>query len=161
MQEGALLGQVRAISKKKPRLQLTTCKACGGDLQDADRTYCDNCLAEQRREQQGEWARAAHESLAQLRAEGRDPAHSEEANANPKLAQRKHAEERSRWVAQEHNSDPAAFDREIRPHLRNVPLSRIKEATGLSKPFCSRIRRGESRPHPRHCGRLAKSCRGG
>jgi CRISPR-associated endonuclease Cas1 len=150
------LGQAKAASKRKPRLQQRICKACGDDLQDSDRTYCDNCLPGQKREQVEGFKMSGPRRLEQLRAEGRDPAHTQESNEKRKIAQQRHAEERSRWAAQEHNFDPAAFDRDIRPGLRNVPLSRICDATGLSKPYCSRLRTGALTPHPRHWKALAE-----
>jgi CRISPR-associated endonuclease Cas1 len=144
------LGQVRATSKKKPRLQLPTCKACGDNLKDADQTYCDKCRPEQRREQIEEFKMSGPRRLKQLRTQDKNPAHTEEANEKRKIAQQKHAEERRLWAAQEQCIDRDAFERDIRPGLHNVTLGQMRTATGLSKPFCSRIRSGESTPHPRH-----------
>lgn len=45
--------------------------------------------------------------------------------------------------------DLSAFEREIRPAIESVPLSRLQRATGLSLRYVSRIRRGEKTPHPR------------
>ncbi len=41
------------------------------------------------------------------------------------------------------------------PALRQVPLKRLMEATGLTNASCSQLRRGLTVPHPRHWGTLA------
>jgi CRISPR-associated endonuclease Cas1 len=153
------LGQAQAKATptpRKPRLLVPRCKACGDNLPDSDRTYCDNCLPEQRREQIREFAQTGPKRLAELRAAGRDPAHTDKANEQRRNTQLKHVEEKLRWAAREHGFDPKAFEREIRPHLANVPLGRISEATGLSKPYCSVIRSGKGTPDPRHWRALAE-----
>ena len=52
--------------------------------------------------------------------------------------------------AQASRFDPEAFARKIAPGLTSVPLATIMRATGLSRPYCAMIRRGERVPHPRH-----------
>jgi CRISPR-associated endonuclease Cas1 len=148
------LGQAKPGLKRVPRLQLPTCKACGDDLQDSDQTYCDKCRPEQRGEQIEEFKMSGPRRLKQLREQGQYPAHSEEANEKRMLTQQRHAEERKRWAAQEPTIDRDAFEKCIRPGLQSIPLGRIRAATGLSKPFCSRIRSGKSTPHERHWAAL-------
>ena len=46
-------------------------------------------------------------------------------------------------------SDPAIFEREIRPKLKTVSLLETLRATGLSRTYCGMIRRGVRIPHPR------------
>jgi hypothetical protein len=46
-------------------------------------------------------------------------------------------------------SRTGVLKREILPLLEDVPLSKMKAATGLSVTMCARIRRGYS-PHARH-----------
>src|SRR5262249_14080183 len=53
--------------------------------------------------------------------------------------------------------DLSAFEREILPLIREVPLSALVHATGLSLRYCSQIRRGEKTPHPRHWQRLREA----
>jgi hypothetical protein len=53
--------------------------------------------------------------------------------------------------------DLSAFQRDILPHIQEVPLSRLVKATGLSLRYCSQIRRGEKVPHPRHWEALRRS----
>jgi hypothetical protein len=45
--------------------------------------------------------------------------------------------------------DPSAFQRDMLPLIKDVPLSRLQRATGLSVRYLSLIRR-ERTPHPRH-----------
>jgi hypothetical protein len=45
--------------------------------------------------------------------------------------------------------DLSAFQRDVLPLIKEIPLSRLQRATGLSLRYVS-IRRGERTPHPRH-----------
>jgi len=54
------------------------------------------------------------------------------------------------WDRKNPHPDPEVFRREILPLIKAVPLGRIAAATGVSKQFASRVRRGDSTPHPRH-----------
>ena len=56
------------------------------------------------------------------------------------------------------NEDPSLFVEEIRPRLAKVPLSEMMRATGLSRPYCAMIRRGERVPHSRHWETIQKLC---
>jgi hypothetical protein len=67
-----------------------------------------------------------------------------EANITRKREAREWDEEHGKLV------DLSAFQRDILPLTRHVPLSRLQEATGLSLRYVSLIRRGERTPHPRH-----------
>jgi hypothetical protein len=46
--------------------------------------------------------------------------------------------------------DLSAFQRDILPLIQEIPLSRLRQATGLSLRYVSLTRRGERTPHPRH-----------
>jgi hypothetical protein len=46
--------------------------------------------------------------------------------------------------------DLSAVQRDILPLIQEIPLSRLRRATGLSLRYVSLIRRGERTPHPRH-----------
>jgi hypothetical protein len=153
------LGQVKAPSQKKSRLQQRICEACGDNLQDTVGSYCGKCLPEQKRERLEEFKMSGPRRLKELRAQGENPAHTEEANEKRRITQLRNADKRFHWAAQQNNFDPEAFEREIRPALRHIPLSRIRDATGLSKPYCSRIRTGALTPHPRHWQRLLQLVR--
>lgn len=42
------------------------------------------------------------------------------------------------------------FERDILPALQSVPVRAMARATGLTRAYCSMIRRGVYVPHPRH-----------
>jgi hypothetical protein len=46
--------------------------------------------------------------------------------------------------------DPAVFEAEILPALRDARISDLVAATGLSDHYCSLIRLGKRVPHERH-----------
>jgi hypothetical protein len=46
--------------------------------------------------------------------------------------------------------DAEVFRCEILPGLRDVPISMLMQATGLSRPYCAAIRQEKKVPHPRH-----------
>jgi hypothetical protein len=59
-----------------------------------------------------------------------------------------------RWMpkAREHGTDhdPRVFTERLLPSVREVPLSRLVAATGLSLRYCSLVWRGEYVPHLMH-----------
>ena len=55
-----------------------------------------------------------------------------------------------KWDKQGGRPDPELFRTQILPKLTDIPLKTIVKATGLSKSYCSLIRRGEVIPHPSH-----------
>lgn len=147
------------------------CLGCGVVLEPgARRRYCDECMPRRRAVLgTGEgWealeitrsafaAAGGRAALAKMRADGRDPAHGREA-----------AERRGRTIAaqlaavtawdQEHGNidDGTDFARDVLPGLRHVPLQVMASATGLSRGYCSFIRRGLKVPHRRHWASLEK-----
>jgi CRISPR-associated endonuclease Cas1 len=122
-----------------------TCRDCGGELPHRRRVYCDHCLPNHQPDGSGltasEWAQRR----------GHDPTHSEDARAaraSSNIVRKRQARE---WD-ERHGKlvDLSAFQRDILPLIREVPLSRLQRATGLSLRYVSLIRRGERTPHPRH-----------
>jgi hypothetical protein len=86
--------------------------------------------------------------LAQLRAQGNDPAHGGRA---AQIRGRKNAAHQAAvrdWKGE--RPDPAVFQREILPVLRGVSIGELVAATGLSEHYCSLIRLGKRVPHARH-----------
>jgi hypothetical protein len=78
-----------------------------------------------------------------------------ELTARPESAVRQATADRKREIADWEVAygkliDLGAFEREILPLIRDVPLSRLVRATGLSLRYVSLIRRGERVPHPKH-----------
>jgi hypothetical protein len=128
------------------------CKRCDGPVPRRDRVYCDDCLPHYQREQ---YRQAFHGSgltaIEQKKKAGADPTHGATAavrrtaaNVTRKCEAREWDERHGKLV------DLSAFQREILPLIRGVPLIQLQRATGLSLRYVSLIRRGERTPHPRH-----------
>ena len=128
-----------------------TCRGCGGELPDRRRRYCDACRRDQAVEA-GKAARpAAAAVLAQLRREGRDPAHGGDAAMRRGSKNAGHQRALREWEAQNRDSDdPGRFQTEVLPLLRSARPRDLALATGLSEHYCSLIRLGKRVPHPRH-----------
>jgi hypothetical protein len=128
-----------------------TCRGCGCVLSDRRRRYCDACLPEHESERRAQLARRGPEALAQLRAEGRDPARTPEALAKLAESMRERSRLLKEW-SRDHDEapDPEAFRREILPKLRDVSISALMQATGLSRSYCAAVRSGKKTPHVRH-----------
>jgi hypothetical protein len=105
-------------------LSLWTCPDCGGAVTNRRHVRCEACIAADPR-QTGEVRGRRGAAIA-----ARKRALSEWDRANPGTVY-----------------NPELFGREIWPRLRNVPLSEIVEATGMSKASASDVRRGKWTPH--------------
>jgi hypothetical protein len=94
--------------------------------------------------------------LALARAEDNDPAHGGTAAAKRGEANRRRQQEIQEWEST--NERPAAdvFGREILPGLSIVTAGEMARATGLSRPYCSMIKRGAYAPHPKHWDALRR-----
>ena len=92
--------------------------------------------------------------LAETRASGNDPAHGGDAavKRGEKNQQRQH--EIQEWEADNERPPPELFEQEIRPLLQQISAGEMAQATGLSRPYCSMIRRGAYTPHPKHWAAL-------
>jgi CRISPR-associated endonuclease Cas1 len=137
------------------------CKRCGGELPHRDRVFCDGCLPHYQRDQYTNYARAGVAQLTARRAAGADPSHGGEAGAKRGATQSRRRRELRAWTALNEalSTDVSAFEREILPLIQEVPLSVLMEATGLSLPYVSQIRRGKATPHPRHWSALRSATR--
>lgn len=134
----------RGLEPPAPALP-ATCRACGAELSADSRRFCDECLPKERT---AAFKAAGPATLARLAAQGRDPSHG--GQAGRKRGSRVSEQLRASRSWDGGSPDPDEFRREILPLIREVPLSRLVEATGLSLRYCSLIRRGERVPHPRH-----------
>lgn len=144
---------VRKNPKPKNQLSLpsvvSACKSCGIVLDDPDRVYCDDCLPEFRKEQLPQFEKVGVAALAKLRAEGRDPAHTEEAKA---VVAKSVSEQRRAvlaWNANNERPGEETYLKEILPLVERGTLPQLMKATGLSIKYCADIRKGRV-PHPRH-----------
>jgi len=149
-------GRARPEAVPGPARLPATCPACGGELPHPDRSYCNDCLPDYQAEQfEQRFSGSGIRRLAQLAAERRDPTHGGQAadRRGQTIADRKQAIRE--WERQFGKVvDLTAFEREILPLIREVSLSPLVKATGLSLRYCSQIRRGEKVPHPRRWARL-------
>jgi CRISPR-associated endonuclease Cas1 len=127
------------------------CHRCGGEVPHRRRVYCDDCLPHFQREQL-ERATGALSPVEVVRARtGADVTHGGEAAAKRGASISSRKREIAEWERRHGKLiDLTAFEHEILPLIREVPLSALVRATGLSLRYCSQIRRGEKTPHPRH-----------
>jgi hypothetical protein len=132
------------------------CKACGGEVPHSERDYCNTCLPEYQREQfEQRFSGSGLAKLERLKIAGQDPTHGGNAKAKRADRNRQRKAELAVWERQYGKLvDLSVFAREIQPLIRDIPLSRLVAATGLSLRYVSQIRRGERIPHPRHWGAL-------
>ena len=166
-----LTGANRSISRPaRPKKQGSSsatpkhCHTCG-TATEAGRTQCDTCLPLVQSEHLEEMVNGAHERLRELRDEGRDPAHGNEAATRRGESVSANNRASTEWNRNNKRLDSQVFTTEILPFIQEVPLSAIVQATGLSKGYCSFIKRGIKVPHERHWRALSqlgrKRSRGG
>jgi hypothetical protein len=125
------------------------CSECGAPLPAGGRgRFCGDCRDLQLQSHAAAQRERARETLAQLRAEGFDPAHGGAAGKARAQKNSAHQLAAGRWTGS--MPDPAEFASEILPGLRAFTVGQLAVATGLSEAYCSRIRRGVMVPHPRH-----------
>ncbi len=130
-----------------------TCMDCG-DQPTATGHYCAECSERRKIEFVPELSERATAYLARARAEGRDPAHGGPAAKKRGMKNRQRQYEAQAWDRNNERPDPAIFTSEILPLLRDFTAGEMARATGLSRPYCSMIKRGDYVPHPRHWSTL-------
>jgi hypothetical protein len=127
------------------------CLRCGGEVPHAKRRYCDTCLPRILTEQQARFQESGLVALEQRKSGGVDPTHGGSAARKRGQAISSRKREIADWEASFGQLvDRAAFQRDILPHIEEIPLRRLMDATGLSLRYVSQIRRGEKVPHPKH-----------
>ena len=136
-----------------------SCIECGRALSGRRRRFCcDGCRASYRLEEAvPRFAAAGQAALAEMRAEGRDPAHGGEAGQKRGERNVAHLAAVAAWERSQDGPpiDEGAFARDLLPRLCSVPLRVMAEATGLSQGYCSFVRSGRKVPHRRHWKVLA------
>jgi hypothetical protein len=134
----------------RPLVIARTCRTCGGPTPGRGRDYCDACLPEDRAAQAAVFTQSGHARVVELRAQGEKPGIGGEAGRS---RGRKVAEGlRAIHAWNEEHPEPVAVDRfarEVLPRLAGYRPSALASATGLSRPYCSAILRGDRTPHPR------------
>ena len=129
------------------------CVSCGKEIEKG-RTYCDNCLPEERQEQLTRFITSGPKRLKELRDSGFDLAHGGEVGKKRGNRNRKHILENRKWDHQNLNELlNIDFEKDILPGLQCVPIRKIQKVTGLSLRYCSLIRQGTV-PHKRHWEKL-------
>ncbi len=129
-----------------PHVPRTHCLECGEPTLQS-RKLCDRCANQKR-------GAGRLERLAELRSQGRDPAHGGIAAQLRGATNRDHQLAVAEWNRFNTTPDPRIFEEEILPSLRDVKIEAIVEATGLSAGYCSFIRSGNRIPHARHWAAL-------
>jgi len=159
---------VRKGSRKVPdssgRISRTllppACRRCGSVLEDAAdrrRQLCDECLRAHKSDALAVASSREASRLADLRAEGMDPAHGGEAKRKRSESNRARMREAKQFERENGPlPDPEVFVRDILPGLQSVPVRKMAEATGLTRAYWGMVRRGLYVPHPRHWGALRR-----
>jgi CRISPR-associated endonuclease Cas1 len=149
----AQTGKKRTVSPGQMTLRTAarakTCRSCGSLLEESKRRYCYACWPEKQEETEKIFKVAGPAALAKLRAEGRDPAHTEKAKGKVGKSVSEERRANLEWERENELPDPKVFEDEILPGLQRVTLPVMQKATGLSRKYCADIRKGRV-PHPRH-----------
>jgi hypothetical protein len=146
--------RVRDIGPKTPP---AACRSCGVVLASDGRAYCDDCVTDHRRGALHSASTAANATLTSLRAEGKDPAHGREAAKKRARSLARRRQETKTYEAVAGELPPREFfTQEILPRLEGVPIRAMARATGLTRGYCSMIRKGIYVPHQRHWDALKR-----
>ncbi len=150
--------KAKSSATVRAALPPAACRMCGVILDATNRSYCDDCLPERRRNHVAEsFQKAGPAALRRLIAEGRDPSHGGRAGKRRGTSIAKRNRESAEWDrSHPGRPDPEQFRRDILPELEGVPLQKIRDATGLSLYYCSLIRRGLYVPNARHWDKFAQ-----
>jgi CRISPR-associated endonuclease Cas1 len=134
---------------RRPRpaqLPERTCPGCGGPPGQGKQAWCPACLPGQLA-QQG--------SVGGLRRMGKVTGELTKAKQRAALAE--HQEACAAWNRVRANeNDDETYKRDVLPRVLGQPIQVITKATGLSRAYASRVRRGLVIPHPRHWKALRK-----
>src|SRR6266508_1560024 len=150
--------KLRFQASRLPR----ACMSCGVVFDDGqERTYCDECIDDARRSEFDRARVQATTALDALRRQGSDPAHGGDAGTKraTSLARRRAQAEAFQRMAGELPARET-FIRDILPGLAAASIRAMAEATGLTRAYCSMIRRGRYVPHPRHWEALQNLAQG-
>ena len=151
---------VRPKKQRSPSAASQHCHTCGVATE-AGRAQCDSCLPVVQSEHLERMVEGAHVRLQELRDEGQDPAHGGQAATRRGESVSLNNRSSQEWNRNNERLDPDTFSREMLPQLQDVPLSAMVDATGLSKGYCSFIKRGIKIPHERHWPSLERLIRVG
>jgi len=145
---------------KALKLAIKTCRECGNEVERKGREFCSKGCWEKHNEEVvlSRLADAGAKSFAKLHASGKDPSHGGEAARKRGQSNARRAQERREWERMntdvEVEIEKQYFVNDLLPKLRDIPVRRIVNATGLSIRYASMIRRGLYTPHPMHYQKL-------
>ncbi len=127
-----------------------TCERCGATVE-SERVLCEPCLAEHRQLEKLRIPTVGAKALADWKARVSDV----EKKAIYARASASNVERHARlraWVEANPDAptDPAWYDENVRPLLKDITRAQIVAATGLNPSYASRIRNGSTVPHPMH-----------
>ncbi len=132
------------------------CRECGTILTTGSRKYCDACLPAAKARSITKFSESGRQRLVELRARGLEPSRGGEARRKRGEKNAQHMKDQSDWESKGKGEfDVIYFQQEIWPQLQDKSLRELARATGLSQQYCSRIRKGNYIPHPRHWDALA------
>jgi hypothetical protein len=134
---------------RKASLLTPKCPRCG-DRPTATGTFCEPCAREAKLERIPQLLELATQHLAEARADGKDPAHGGDAAVHRGSANRQRQIDIREWEEANEKPPPEVFTTAILPGLAIVTAGEMARATGLSRPYCSMIKRGAYVPHPMH-----------
>jgi len=152
---------IRRGSRKVPDVSVrmarnllpAACRRCGVVFEDPaarHRQLCDDCLVEAQAEGVAAMVASGPAAVARMRASGDDPAKRPESRRKVGEANTRRTVERKAWDANHESADPELFRREILPAIQGLSLNRLAKATGLSKQYMGKVRRGLFVPHSKH-----------
>jgi CRISPR-associated endonuclease Cas1 len=141
-------GQARE-PKAPPAQAHRACRHCGALLPKGRRTFCTDACGDTYTLEvnRPKFTSAGPTTLAEMRAEGRDPAKTADALGKLAATQRERAMARAAWDGA--SAVDAVAWQNILAGLRQVSLGAMRKATGLSFTYCAQIKRGRV-PHPMH-----------
>jgi hypothetical protein len=122
------------------------CVRCGVVLEHRAK-FCPDC----RREYQATSMQQAHAALRRRRTLGADPAHGGKARRRCGVRNSEVQKANLAWErTQPRIPEPEEFTRTVLPMIQDVRVGQLVKASGLSWAYCSKIKKGELVPHPRH-----------
>ncbi len=144
-------GQRRAKrrSVRPVAVLLGSCRECGAGVP-VGRDCCGACLPVVTADQRAKFLAAGQIELRRQRETGADRSHG--GRAGRSRASKVSSSRRAAAKWQRSNGplpDPEVFRRDVLPLLAGVPAAHLAEITGLSRPYCAAILRGERVPHAR------------
>jgi len=156
---GRLVYRRRERPLKKATILPAACIDCGRPVECSENIHCDECGKLQRLERLKSLRSVQHQTLRSMRAQGLDPAHGGRAAELRGRHSSYHLRANAEWSG-DSRLDSVDFERDIRPKLGEVGVTKVSRELDLSVPYAYRICRGSAIPHRRHWGKLLELVRG-